>query len=138
MIISICCDLQSGEEGKRHKYNDKRKREEDNQEGVHFRSFRSGHEVVPQLVERGHVHQLRTRGLFSQADHLHAHQGHDDQEVLADERQVPGVDELYVRGLGDALARLREEGGQHEQRCEGHHDAVLEHGTISRRCLGSA
>lgn len=123
--------LAHAQEGKSCQYNKKRSRAEGNQHSVHSRRFGwRSHKVVSELLERGRLQVLRGRGSFPQADHLYAHQCHDDKEVHADERQIPGVDELDVGGLRDALARLREEGGQDQQRRERHHDAVLEGTTV--------
>lgn len=50
----------------------------------------------------------------------------DGEEGEDDGTEEPDVDDLEVGGLGEAVAGLREERGEDEQGCEGHHDSVLE------------
>lgn len=62
---------------------------------------------------RGHV-DLLEGDLDSGPLRLDVHKSHDDAEHLADEHHEPGVYELEVRGPGNALAGLVEEGRQHQ------------------------
>lgn len=64
-------------------------------------------------LRRGHV-DMCEGDLVAWPLRLNVHKSHDDAEHLEDEHHEPGVDELEVRGPGDALAGLVEEGRQHQ------------------------